>query len=149
MNSIIEIKNLRKKYFNKKSEILALDDISLSVKQGEFLVVVGPSGCGKSTLLNIIGGIDNKSDGIIKINSDIRIGYMLQTDCLFSWLTVLENALLGLKLKKLLSEENIKYVMELLNTYGLSEFMDSYPSSLSGGMRQRVALIRTLALLMM
>ena len=146
MNNVVEIKNLRKKYFDKKKEVLAIDDISMDVKNGEFLVIVGPSGCGKSTLLNIIGGIDKKSSGDIRINDNARIGYMLQTDCLFSWLTILDNALLGLKIKGLLTEENINYVKELLNTYGLGDFMNSYPNSLSGGMKQRVALIRTLAL---
>ena len=146
MNNIIEINGLRKKYFDDKQELLAIDDISFNVKEGEFLVIVGPSGCGKSTLLNIIGDIDYKSDGNVELNNDIKIGYMLQTDCLFSWLTILDNALLGLKINNLLTKENIDYVKELLNTYGLSEFMNSYPSSLSGGMKQRVALIRTLAL---
>ena len=146
MNNIIEIKNLSKKYYSKRQEILAIDDISLDVKEGEFLAIVGPSGCGKSTLLNIIGGIDEKSNGKIIINNDIKVGYMLQTDCLFSWLTILDNALLGLKINNMLTKDNINYVKELLNTYGLSEFIDSYPSSLSGGMKQRVALIRTLAL---
>ncbi len=146
MNNVIEINKLSKKYFNEKQEILAIDDISLAVRDGEFLVIVGPSGCGKSTLLNIIGGIDKKSSGNITIFDGKKIGYMLQTDCLFSWLTILDNALLGLKINNLLTVDNIAYVKKLLNTYGLSEFMDSYPSSLSGGMRQRVALIRTLAL---
>ena len=146
MSNIIEINGLRKKYFNDKQEILAIDDISFDVKKGEFLVIVGPSGCGKSTLLNIIGDIDNRNAGNIKLYNDIKVGYMLQTDCLFSWLTILDNALLGLKINNLLTEENINYVKELLNTYGLAEFMNSYPSSLSGGMKQRVALIRTLAL---
>ena len=146
MNNVIEINKLSKKYFNEKQEILAIDDISLAVRDGEFLVIVGPSGCGKSTLLNIIGGIDKKSSGNITIFDGKKIGYMLQTDCLFSWLTILDNALLGLKINNLMTEDNIAYVKKLLNTYGLSEFMDSYPSSLSGGMRQRVALIRTLAL---
>ena len=146
MNDIIKIKNLSKKYYEKKQEILAIENITLDVKEGEFLVIVGPSGCGKSTFLNIIGGIDNKTTGIIEVDSKIKIGYMLQSDCLFSWLTILDNALLGLKIKGMLTEENIAYVKDLLNTYGLSEFVDSYPSSLSGGMRQRVSLIRTLAL---
>ena len=146
MNNIIEINGLRKKYFDTTQEVLAIDDITLDIKEGEFLVIVGPSGCGKSTLLNIIGGIDSKSDGVITLNKDVKIGYMLQTDCLFSWLTILDNALLGLKIKGLLTKENIDYVKELLTTYGLAQFMNSYPSSLSGGMKQRVALIRTLAL---
>ena len=146
MNNIIEIKNLSKKYYDMKQEVLAIDNISLSVHEGEFMAIVGPSGCGKSTLLNIIGGIDDKSSGEINIFKDKRIGYMLQSDCLFSWLTILDNALIGLKIRGLLTEENINYVKELLKTYGLDEFMNSYPSSLSGGMKQRVALIRTLAL---
>lgn len=146
MNNIIEIKNLSKKYYDMKQEVLAIDNISLSVHEGEFMAIVGPSGCGKSTLLNIIGGIDDKSSGEINIFKDKKIGYMLQSDCLFSWLTILDNALIGLKIMGLLTEENINYVKELLKTYGLDEFMNSYPSSLSGGMKQRVALIRTLAL---
>ena len=146
MNKIIEIKNLCKKYYSKDKEILAIDNIDLDVYEGEFLAIVGPSGCGKSTLLNIIGGIDNKTSGEVKVIGNKKIGYMLQSDCLFSWLTILDNALLGLKIKGLLTEENITYVKQLLNEYGLSEFINSYPASLSGGMKQRVALIRTLAL---
>ena len=138
MNEIIKINKLRKKYFDKKQEILAIDDITLTVNEGEFLVIVGPSGCGKSTLLNIIGGIDYKNSGEIIVNNGVKIGYMLQTDCLFSWLTSLDNALLGLKMNNLLTEDNIDYVKSLLKTYGLTEFMHSYPSSLSGGMKQRV-----------
>lgn len=146
MNKIIQINNLSKKYFDKNNEILAIDKINLDVKEGEFLVIVGPSGCGKSTLLNILGGIDNKSGGDIVTYDDIKIGYMLQSDCLFSWLTILDNALLGLKINNMLSNDNINYVKNLLKLYGLEEFTYKYPSSLSGGMRQRVALIRTLAL---
>ena len=146
MNNVIKIDNLSKKYFDKNNEILALDSINLEIIEGEFLVIVGPSGCGKSTLLNIIGGIDKKSNGNIIISNGIKIGYMLQSDCLFSWLTILDNALLGLKINNMLSEDNINYVKKLIDLYGLSEFIDKYPSSLSGGMRQRVALIRTLAL---
>lgn len=138
MNNIIEIKKLSKKYYDMKQEVLAIDNISLSVHEGEFMAIVGPSGCGKSTLLNIIGGIDDKSSGEINIFKDKKIGYMLQSDCLFSWLTILDNALIGLKIRGLLTEENINYVKELLKTYGLDEFMNSYPSSLSGGMKQRV-----------
>ena len=138
MNNIIEIDNLCKKYFDKSGEVLAIDGIDLIVKEGEFLVIVGPSGCGKSTLLNIIGNIDSASSGLVKVNDNIKIGYMLQTDCLFSWLSILDNALLGLKINKLLTKENIEYVKELLNIYGLGDFMNSYPSSLSGGMKQRV-----------
>ena len=146
MNKVIRIKNLCKKYYTKKKEINAIDGISLDVYEGEFLVIVGPSGCGKSTLLNIIGDIDNKSNGEIVKKDSIKICYMLQHDSLFSWLNILDNCLLGLKIKGLLTKNNIDYVKKLLCEYGLKDFMYSYPSSLSGGMRQRAALIRTLAL---
>lgn len=146
MNNVIEIKGLSKKYYSKKNELVAIDNLSLTVNKGEYLAIVGPSGCGKSTLLNIIGGIDKKSSGEIIVSDGIRIGYMLQEDSLFPWLTILDNCLLGLKIKGELNKENILYVKNLLNTYGLGGFLDSYPNNLSGGMRQRVALIRTLAL---
>ncbi len=138
MNKILKIKNLSKKYYSKKGELFAIDDLSLDVEKGEYLAIVGPSGCGKSTLLNIIGGIDQKSSGIIEISKNIRIGYMLQQDCLFPWLTILDNCLLGLKISRKLNQDNIDYVKELLQTYGLGQFMNEYPTSLSGGMRQRV-----------
>ena len=146
MNSVLVIDKLHKKYHSKDGVVIAIEDISLDIKEGEYLSIVGPSGCGKSTLLNIIGGIDTKSGGNIKMQDNIKIGYMLQNDCLFPWLNILDNCLLGLKIGNNLSEENINYVKELLDTYGLNDFMYKYPSSLSGGMRQRVALIRTLAL---
>ena len=146
MNSMLKIDKLCKNYYSKDGIVIALEDISLDVSEGEYIAIVGPSGCGKSTLLNIIGGIDTKSSGEILMDNNIRIGYMLQNDCLFSWLNILDNCLLGLKIKDELNDDNINYVKELLNTYGLSEFMYKYPSSLSGGMKQRVALIRTLAL---
>ena len=141
MNKILKIKNLSKKYYSKKGELFAIDDLSLDVEKGEYLAIVGPSGCGKSTLLNIIGGIDQKSSGIIEISKNIRIGYMLQQDCLFPWLTILDNCLLGLKISRKLNQDNIDYVKELLQTYGLGQFMNEYPTSLSGGMRQRVVCI--------
>ena len=141
MNNIIEIKNLNKKYYSKKNEVVAIGDINLEIKEGEYVSIVGPSGCGKSTLLNIIGGIDKKTSGDVIISSDIKIGYMLQDDCLFSWLNILDNCLIGLKINNELNDENISYVKDLLNEYGLSDFMYSYPSSLSGGMRQRVVCI--------
>jgi len=145
-DNILEIKNLSKVYHTPKTETLAVENFSFNLKDGEFVAIVGPSGCGKSTILNIIGNLDTKSDGYIKLNKNAKIGYMLQQDALFNWRTVLENCLLGLEIKNKLSDHNKKYVIELLNKYGLKEFINSYPSSLSGGMRQRVALIRTLAL---
>ena len=146
MDNILIIKKLCKNYHSKDGVVMALQDISLDINKGEYVAIVGPSGCGKSTLLNIIGGIDTKSSGEIEMANDIKIGYMLQNDCLFPWLNIMDNCLLGLKMAGNLSKENIGYVSELLDTYGLSEFKYKYPSSLSGGMRQRVALIRTLAL---
>lgn len=146
MNNIIEIRNLNKRYYSKDKEVIAIGDVSLDIKQGEYVSIVGPSGCGKSTLLNIIGGIDKKTDGEVILLPGLKIGYMLQNDCLFSWLNILDNCLIGLKINNKLTKENIDYVKELLTLYGLGDFMYSYPASLSGGMRQRVALIRTLAL---
>jgi len=138
MSSILKIDKLHKKYHSKDGVVVAIEDISLDIENGEYVAIVGPSGCGKSTLLNIIGGIDSKSSGDIKMSDDIKIGYMLQNDCLFPWLNILDNCLSGLKIKDNLNEDNIKYVKELLNTYGLNDFMYKYPNDLSGGMRQRV-----------
>ena len=146
MGSILKIDKLHKNYHSKDGVVVAIEDISLDVLKGEFVAIVGPSGCGKSTLLNIVGGIDTKYLGDVMMSDDIKIGYMLQNDCLFPWLNILDNCLLGLKIKGNLNDDNINYVKELLDTYGLSDFMYKYPNNLSGGMRQRVALIRTLAL---
>lgn len=147
MDNILEIRDLSKTYYTKEEEVLAIDKIDLDIKEDSIIAIVGPSGCGKSTLLNIIGGLDNKTSGDIKfLNNKNNIGYMFQTDCLFPWLTILDNCLIGLKVKKKITSEDKEYVIKLLDNYGLGEFIYSYPSSLSGGMRQRVALIRTLAI---
>lgn len=147
MQSLLQIKNLSKNYITKNKVTKAVDNISLDINDNEFITLIGPSGCGKSTILSIIGNLDEKSSGIIKFkNKDIKVGYMFQEDLLFPWLTVYENTVLGLKIKKELNEENKKYVNDLLEKYGLIEFKNNYPKELSGGMRQRVALIRTLAL---
>ena len=138
MNKILEIDKLSKNYYSDNGLVTAIEEITLDIYDGEYLSIVGPSGCGKSTLLNIIGGIDNKNNGNIIMSDNIKIGYMLQDDCLFPWLTILDNCLLGLKLTNNLNEDNIEYVKKLLKTYGLSEFENKYPGSLSGGMRQRV-----------
>lgn len=138
-NNILSINNLSKTYYTKDREILVLDNINIDIKENEITAIVGPSGCGKSTLLNIIGGLDTKTKGKINFNDNKnKISYMFQTDSLFPWLTILDNCLLGLKIKKELTEENINYVKKLLNNYGLKDFINSYPSNLSGGMRQRV-----------
>lgn len=143
--NILKINNLSKNYHTKSGETLAVDNFSLHLKEGEFVAIVGPSGCGKSTILSILAGLEDKSNGNITLNDNKKIGYMLQQDALFPWRTVLNNCLLGLELKKNLTEENKKYVLNLLETYGLKDFINNYPTELSGGMRQRVALIRTLA----
>lgn len=145
-NKILTIKNLSKSYHDKKGEIKALEDINIDIEEKEFISIVGPSGCGKSTILSILSNLEEKSTGEIKKDKDLTIGYMLQTDSLFFWRTILDNCLIGLEVTNKLTEENKNYVLQLLKTYGLYEFKDKYPSSLSGGMRQRVALIRTLAI---
>lgn len=147
MNKILEIKNLSKKYHTKDGEILAIKNININVLEGEFISLVGSSGCGKSTLLNIIANLDTLSEGeILFSNKNPKIGYMFQSDCLFPWLTIYENCLIGLKINKLNTKENQDYILNLLKKYNLYEFKDKYPNCLSGGMKQRVALIRTLAI---
>lgn len=145
MDKILEIKNLRKIYHTKKDEILAVDNFSFDLYEGEFVSIVGPSGCGKSTILSILCDLIDYSDGEIKFNNDSKIGYMLQEDSLFDFRNILNNCLIGLEINKNLNDETKNYVEKLLKDYGLYEFKDKYPDNLSGGMRQRVALIRTLA----
>ena len=142
---ILKIKNLRKIYHTTRGEVHAVDDFSFDLLDGEFIAIVGPSGCGKSTILSVLAGLENKSSGEIIINDDSKMGYMLQSDSLFDWRNILNNCLLGLELNNKLNDNSQKYVLNLLAIYGLNEFKDSYPNNLSGGMRQRVALIRTLA----
>ena len=146
MSIILKIENLYKTYYTKKNEIDALNNINLKVREKDFIALVGPSGCGKSTLLSIIGDLEKPTKGTIKKHNDLKVGYMLQDDCLFPYLTIYENCILGLKINKICTKENTDNVKKLLKTYGLEEFMNNYPKDLSGGMRQRVALIRTLAL---
>ncbi len=147
LNDILVIENLTKIYHTKDGETLAIKDLNLNIKEGEFVAIVGPSGCGKSTLLSILCNLENKSDGnIIFPKQDLKLGYMLQEDTLFPWLNILDNSLLGLKIQKQLTKENKNKVLNLLETYGLKDFIKKYPNNLSGGMRQRVALIRTLAI---
>ena len=151
MNKILEVKNISKLYQNKDGEILALKNVTFRLNKGEFVSIIGPSGCGKSTLLSIISGLEEKTEGEIYIEGDKvegicnKIGYMLQRDCLLEWKTIYSNVLFGLEVQNKKSQENIEYVEELLKKYNLYEFKDKYPSELSGGMRQRAALIRTLA----
>lgn len=147
MKKILSIKNISKTYHTNQGEIIAIDNISLDINEGDFIAIVGSSGCGKSTLLSILADLEKASSGTYEFyKENAKIGYMLQVDALFPWLTILENSILGLKINHNDSKENIEYVKKLLTTYGLKDFMNKYPSELSGGMRQRVALIRTLAI---
>ena len=153
---ILSLQNLSHSYHTLTGETKALENISFTIVPGEFVAIVGPSGCGKSTLLNIIAGQIKDYEGTIQFSSlsDLstetdskpQIGYMLQHDHLFPWRTIYKNVCLGLEIKNMMTEENIDYVNSLLKKYGLYDFKDKKPSQLSGGMRQRVALIRTLIL---
>ena len=138
MNDILKIENLSKIYYSLDEETNALDNISFDIKKNEFVSIVGPSGCGKSTILNILAGLDNNYEGTVKKKDDLLISYMTQEDALFPWFTVFENALIGLKVQKKLTKDNIMYVNSLLDKYGLKNFKDTKVNKLSGGMRQRV-----------
>lgn len=152
MEPLLELKNINYAYHTLEGETKALTDISFSVDSGEFVAIVGPSGCGKSTLLSIICGLLEPEKGLIKLNgrylrdSNTNIGYMLQHDHLFEWRTVYNNVLLGLEIQHMLCAKTRAKAEELLDLYGLKQFANSRPSELSGGMRQRAALIRTLVL---
>lgn len=148
--ALIDIDKVSLRYFTKDSETLALDNISLQIAPGEMISIIGQSGCGKSTLLSMIAGILQPSGGAIKIKGQTvtqpspRIGYMLQQDYLYEWRTILDNTLLGAQIQKRDMEVSRKRAIELLGKCGLGDFIHSYPRELSGGMRQRVALARTL-----
>ena len=144
MKEVLKVKNISKIYQAENGEVEAVKNVSFSVEEGEFVSLIGPSGCGKSTVLSIIAGLEEKTSGNIEI--DGQIGYMLQKDSLLEWLTIYKNVLFGLEIKNIKTTENVKYVENLLKKYNLYEFKDKYPNQLSGGMRQRAALIRTLAI---
>lgn len=152
MEEILKIQDITKKYQAKNGEIIAIEKIQFGVKPGEFISIIGPSGCGKSTLLSIIAGLEPKTTGKILLegeeitNISPKIGYMLQKDSLLEWRTIYQNVIFGLEVKHMKDKENEEYVLNLLKKYKLYEFKDKYPNQLSGGMRQRVALIRTLAI---
>ena len=148
---ILKMEKVGLTYQTIERETIAIKDVSFDIEKGKFVCIVGPSGCGKTTILSLISGLIKPTTGKVFINGkestgvSEKIGYMLQKDQLFEWRTVKENVLLGLEIKKKKTPENISYAMSLLNKYGLRDFENSYPNQLSGGMRQRVALIRTLA----
>ena len=150
--NILSLKNITKIYQAKNGETKALDNINLDIKKGEFVSIIGPSGCGKSTLLSIIAGLEDKNTGKVYLEGkeiegiSSEIGYMLQKDSLLEWRTIYNNVVLGLEIRGIKTKENEEYVNNLLKKYHLYEFKDKYPTQLSGGMRQRAALIRTLAI---
>ncbi len=150
-DKVVDIQNVSKIYHSLDGETLAMNNLSLSVLRGEIVSIVGPSGCGKTTLLSMMAGLIGPSSGKILINNqeiikyDKNIGYMFQKDNLFEWRSILKNVLIGLEIQNNLTLENIAKVEKLLDVYGLGDFKNHYPSQLSGGMRQRVALIRTLS----
>jgi len=152
MDYILELKNIYYAYHNMDGETKALENISFALKKGEFIAIVGPSGCGKSTLLHLIAGLHKPERGLIKVNgkyltdSATNIGYMLQKDELLEWRSVYHNVLLGLEIQHMMTARTKSKAKDLLEIYGLKQFADAKPSELSGGMRQRAALIRTLVL---
>ena len=154
---ILTIDNLSYYYHTLTGETKALDNISFQVLPGEFVAIVGPSGCGKSTLLNIIAGQITGYSGRLMFTPEasstfsrsstlLPIGYMLQQDHLFHWRSIYRNVCLGLEINNAMTKDNIEKVLLLLKKYGLYDFKDKFPTQLSGGMRQRAALIRTLAM---
>lgn len=149
--ALLDISHVDIIYQTEKNETEAVRDLTLSVDEGEFIALVGPSGCGKTTLLSMIAGLLSPTNGTVTIDgtpvvaSSGNVGYMLQRDNLFEWRTIESNVLLGLTVQKKLNDESRKYALDMLDKYGLGEFKTAYPTQLSGGMRQRAALIRTLA----
>ena len=151
MNKLLELKNVSLKYQTLTDEITAVESLSFNCNEGEFISIIGPSGCGKTTVLSLIAGLLEPSTGKILIDGEQmskrkdNLGYMLQKDHLFPWRTIEKNIFLPLEIKKINTEKNREYALHLLEKYGLKEFRKKYPDQLSGGMRQRVALIRTMA----
>ena len=143
MSNIIEMKNIYKNFYTDEGEIMVLQDVNLVLKKGKILGVLGPSGSGKSTLLNILTDLVTPTSGEVKIEG--KIGYMFQKDHLLEWRTIMDNITIGLEIQKKVTPEALKRIEHMLKMYGIWEFRNRYPKELSGGMRQRVALIRTLA----
>jgi len=149
---VVQLQNVSMFYHSQDGETHALENINFEVFDGEFIGIVGPSGCGKTTILSLIAGLMKPTAGKVLIEGkgvtgpSPKVGYMLQQDHLFEWRTISQNVMLGLEILKKDTLENKQRVEDLLETYGLGEFKHHYPKQLSGGMRQRVALIRTLAI---
>ncbi len=144
MNEVLRFDNVSMHYHSKQGETVALEEINFSVFEGEFVAIIGPSGCGKTTLLSLAAGLLSPTKGKVLTNGG-SFGYMLQKDELFPWRTIEKNIFLPLEIKKTNTEENRSRALFLAEKYGLKQFLKNYPASLSGGMRQRAALIRTLS----
>ncbi len=148
---ILKFDDVNLTYQTPQGQTDALKNLSLSVEEGEFVALVGPSGCGKTTVLSLVSGLLFPTSGSVEVDGSkvtgpmSSVGYMLQKDNLFEWRTIFKNVMLGLEIQKKVSPETEKYAGDLLDKYGLGDFKKSFPPELSGGMRQRVALIRTLA----
>lgn len=147
MQEILKFENVRQVFYTDTQETVAIDNLSFSVNKGQFAALLGPSGCGKTTVLSLICKLMKPTEGKVEILSDNpnAVGYMLQHDHLFGWRTIEKNILLGLEIAGKVTPEQRKYASDLMDKYGLGEFKNHYPAQLSGGMRQRTALIRTLA----
>lgn len=145
MEYVCELKNISKRFHTINNETIAIDDISFRVEEGEIVSIVGPSGCGKSTILSLLAGLEKPSGGEVIVNTK-DIGFMFQKDQLYEWRNIFKNCILGLEIQHKDTEENINKVIEMLKNYGLYNFRNYYPRQLSGGMRQKAALARTLAI---
>ena len=141
---LLSLNNISKSFFDSKKQTDVLKNVSFNIKENEIVAILGPSGCGKSTLLNILSSLENQTSGNIILNG--KLGYMFQKDALLPWRNILSNIYFGLEIKKQKTKENIEYANNLINKYKLNDFIYNFPNQISGGMKQRVALIRTLVL---
>ncbi len=144
MKEILRFENVSMHYHSKQGETVAVENLNFSVFKEQFVAIIGPSGCGKTTLLSLAAGLLPPTEGEVKTNG-CTFGYMLQKDELFSWRTIEKNIFLPLEITRKNTPQNRERALALAEKYGLKQFLKNYPSSLSGGMRQRAALIRTLA----
>ena len=144
MNELIKMKDVKKIFYSDIGKVEAIKNLNLTLNKGEIVGIVGPSGSGKSTILNLISKLIEPTTGSVEINGSV--GYMFQKDHLLEWRNVLDNILIGLEIQKKKTNENIEKVISLVKKYGMGDFINNYPLELSGGMRQRIALIRTLSL---
>lgn len=141
---LLSLENVSKSFFSSKKQTEVLSNISFNIQKNEIIALLGPSGCGKSTLLNILSSLEEQTSGTITLNG--KLGYMFQKDALLPWRNIFSNICLGLEIKKKKTNENIEYANELIKKYKLNDFINNFPNQISGGMKQRVALIRTLVL---